>query len=198
VENEVEADLTTLGGLDAAIYTSSPGESKELGTFPGTFCPRCHGSRRMRLASLVWWDRWAPQQAGQSFPSMDRGPDLTLVRRPDPGGLLGGLCPVRSRLCARRAQGPRRAGACGATRVLWGPGDSEDPTRSRLLPRPAHRARSVGAMSGAAAMYRALPWSSSSSTRATRTAYWLRRSASFWEMRLRLPGGSSLTRGTSN
>lgn len=77
-----EANLTSVEGLTKAVAAEQPGEYQrghEIGTFDGTFCPRCGATRRMQLISLFWDDRWAsaPNPQGQSMQleSSGRAPD---------------------------------------------------------------------------------------------------------------------------
>lgn len=55
-------DLTTIAGLEAAVWEHEPDSDKEIGVFNGTFCPVCGQNGRMRLHSLYWAHRWAPQR----------------------------------------------------------------------------------------------------------------------------------------
>jgi hypothetical protein len=55
-------DLTTVAGLEAAIWEHEPESDKALGVFDGTFCPVCRQQRRMQLHSMYWGHRWAPQR----------------------------------------------------------------------------------------------------------------------------------------
>lgn len=154
-------DVTTLNGLKAAVYLESPEAKHNFAIVDGTYCPQCGDDRRMVLSALLWTNRWTPQK----------------VRRPDMGAFIEGQASLPDELSADAEPDPAVYSAvclqCEHVYLLvvhGGPDGLELaalPSSYGGLATPktpeavayyldqANRARSIGALSAAAAMYRA-------------------------------------------
>jgi hypothetical protein len=153
-----EYDLTTIEGLAKAIYEHAQG-AEDLGTVEGTFCPRCGASRRMRLISLYWEDLWAPQQGqlyrGPDITSPQRGPDVPASDDPSPT-MYAAVCVQCDHIYVLVVHpGPDGLEIAALPSSYGGLATPNTKPEVAYYLDQAHRARSVGALSGAAAMYRA-------------------------------------------
>jgi hypothetical protein len=169
---EDSRDLTTLAGLEAAILHHEPGERHNFTTLVGTHCPQCGGDRRMNLSALYWQDLWAPHKpAGSSFDGgvMRTGATALEVSAPrsahkdeypavdDPGpAVYAAVCVQCDHMYVlvvhRGPDGMELAALPSSYGGLATP--KTHPAVAYYLDQ-AHRARSVGALSAAASMYRA-------------------------------------------
>lgn len=153
-----EYDLTTIEGLAGAIYVHAQG-AEDLGTVKGTFCPRCGASRRMRLISLYWEDRWAPQQGqlyrGPDITSPQRGTDFPANDNPSPA-MYAAVCVQCDHIYLLVVHsGPDGLEIAALPSSYGGLATPNTKPEVAYYLDQAHRARSVGALSAAAAMYRA-------------------------------------------
>lgn len=151
-------DLTTVAGLEAAVYEHEPDTKHEVGVYDGTYCPRCGGPRRMTLLALRWVDRWAPQQGPPR-----RDPDGTIQyaadrppRKYPAPAMYAAVCVqcdhVYVLVVHMGPDGVELAALPSSYGGLATP--NTHPAVAYYLDQ-ASRARSLGALSAAAAMYRA-------------------------------------------
>jgi hypothetical protein len=161
VDSTKKCDLTTVAGLADAVWETKPESGKKLGVFDGTFCPVCGQRRRMSLQALHWAERWAPQR-GKPVPSADGtdpsryGSDL----QPRKNGLFIAMYLA---LCVQCDHvyvlvvhpGPDKIELAALPASYGGLATPNTHPAVAYYLDQANRARSLGAFSAAAAMYRA-------------------------------------------
>lgn len=163
-------DVTTLGGLEAAVYRHELGERHGFAIVTGTHCPPCGGIRRMELSALYWQDLWAPHMPdGVSFDGGARtgatGRTVDLPRHedreyppkdnPEPA-IYAAVCLQCDHLYLLAVhKGPDGLELAALPSSYGGLATPRTHQAVAYYLDQAHRARSVGALSAAASMYRA-------------------------------------------
>lgn len=166
-EEENNHDVTTLAGLEAAVYREKPGDHHNFAIVTGTHCPTCGDTRRMVLSALYWRDLWAPHRPRRFQAPMRTGMGAPVEQSPE---ALTDQQPVAkpapalySAVCLQCDHayllvvhtGPDGAQIAALPSSYGGLATPRTPKAVAYYLDQANRARSVGALSAAAAMYRA-------------------------------------------
>lgn len=168
-EQENDYDITTIPGLEAAIYRHEPGEKHNFIVVAGTHCPGCGGTRRMALSALFWQNRWAPYKPIRFQAPMRSGTLGLEVDAPEPGvareysavddpdpAIYAAICLQCDHVYLLVVHsGPDGVELAALPSSYGGLATPKTPKAVAYYLDQASRARSVGALSAAAAMYRA-------------------------------------------
>ena len=162
-EEQTDHDVTTLDGLRAAVQLHAPETQHNFAIVTGTHCPQCGDDRRLVLSALLWTNRWTPQkihrrQLGVVLEGQGGVPPLSEYpadSEPDPA--------VYSAVCLQCEHvyllvvhsGPDGLELAALPSSYGGLATPKTPDPVAYYLDQANRARSVGALSAAAAMYRA-------------------------------------------
>jgi Domain of unknown function (DUF4145) len=165
VEDENNHDVTTLAGLEAAILQHRPAETHNFAAVTGTHCPSCGGNRRMMLSALYWQNLWAPHRpkrfqapmrTGTAGLEVDLPPgEYPTVDDPDPAIYTAACLQCDHIYLLVVHSGPNGLELAALPSSYGGLATPRTPKAVAYYLDQADRARSVGALSAAAAMYRA-------------------------------------------
>jgi hypothetical protein len=160
-------DVTTLSGLEAAIYRYEPREHHNFAIVTGTHCPTCGGTRRMALSALYWQNLWAPHRPrrfqapirtgmGELVEESPETPeDFPPADEPEPA-IYSAVCLQCDHIYLIVVHpGPNGVEIAALPSSYGGLATPRTPKAVAYYLDQANRARSVGALSAAAAMYRA-------------------------------------------
>src|ERR1044072_9161480 len=166
-EEENNHDVTTLAGLEAADYRHKPGDHHNFAIVTGTHCPACGDTRRMVLSALYWQDLWAPHRPRRFQAPMRTGTGVPVEQSPEAPtdhppanepkpALYSAVCLQCDHAYLLVVHtGPDGVQIAALPSSYGGLATPRTPKAVAYYLDQASRARSVGALSAAAAMYRA-------------------------------------------
>lgn len=150
-------DLASLAGLTAVVARPDPGAHQRLatiGTFNGTFCAHCGGTRRMQLICLFWDDRWAEGSPREIDSRTGQTHTPPAVEDPSPALFVAVCLQCQSRLTLVAHRGPQAMELVALPDTYGGLATPSTPEGVAYYLDQAQRSFAVGALSAAVAMYR--------------------------------------------